>query len=133
MVMAQRSISCLPFDEFLGELRRMDSGPVLLDNRELMELMLRADFALYDNYQYSEEDPLPVPIDVFADRCNPDVKVGPGWLERAYDSGIPSSGDCFRTCERRRAAAVRCDRGSLRAGERDLTEPVCGQSCGDQR
>ncbi|MGO9606241.1 MAG: thioesterase II family protein [Candidatus Binataceae bacterium] len=55
--------------EFLAELRRLNGTPSeLLDHKELMEIMLpllRADFAMYENYAYSTEPPLNCPISVF--------------------------------------------------------------------
>jgi medium-chain acyl-[acyl-carrier-protein] hydrolase len=55
-------LSDLPHDEFISELRRLDGTPEeVLDHPELMELMLpllRADFALVDNYTYRPEAPL---------------------------------------------------------------------------
>ena len=51
------------------ELRRLNGTPSeLLDHAELMELMLpllRADFAVYETYQYSSEAPLNCPISAF--------------------------------------------------------------------
>jgi len=55
--------------EFLAELRRLNGTPrELLDHEELMEVMLpilRADFALYETYLYSNEPPLNCPISAF--------------------------------------------------------------------
>jgi len=62
-------IHTLPDKEFLMELRRLNGTPSeLLDHAELMELMLpllRADFAVYETYQYSSEAPLNCPISAF--------------------------------------------------------------------
>ncbi|MFZ0658333.1 MAG: alpha/beta fold hydrolase [Candidatus Binataceae bacterium] len=59
----------LPRDEFLAELRSLNGmPPELLDHREFMELMLpllRADFAVYETYEYSTEPPLDCPISAF--------------------------------------------------------------------
>jgi medium-chain acyl-[acyl-carrier-protein] hydrolase len=56
-------------EEFLAELRRLNGTPrELLDHEELMEVMLpilRADFALYETYLYSNEPPLNCPISAF--------------------------------------------------------------------
>ncbi len=53
----------------IRELRRLNGTPqVLLENRELMELMLptlRADFSLVETYRYRERPPLDVPITIF--------------------------------------------------------------------
>jgi medium-chain acyl-[acyl-carrier-protein] hydrolase len=55
--------------EFLAELRRLNGTPrELLDHEELMEVMLpilRADFALYETYLYSNEPPMNCPISAF--------------------------------------------------------------------
>lgn len=52
----------LPPEEFVAELRRLDGTPSeVLENPELMELMtplLRADFAMIDNYEYLAGSPL---------------------------------------------------------------------------
>ena len=62
-------IHTLPDNEFLAELRRLNGTPrELLDHKELMAVMLpilRADFALYETYLYSNEPPLNCPISVF--------------------------------------------------------------------
>ena len=62
-------IHVLPEKEFLAELRRLNGTPgELLDHQELMEIMLpilRADFALYETYVYSNEPPLNCPISAF--------------------------------------------------------------------
>jgi medium-chain acyl-[acyl-carrier-protein] hydrolase len=62
-------IHTLPEREFLEELRRLNGTPTeLLAHRELMEIMLpvlRADFALYENYVYAHDSPLNCPILAF--------------------------------------------------------------------
>src|ERR1700674_5350722 len=62
-------IHALPEKEFLAELRRLNGTPgELLDHQELMEIMLpllRADFAVYETYSYSNETPLNCPISAF--------------------------------------------------------------------
>jgi medium-chain acyl-[acyl-carrier-protein] hydrolase len=62
-------IHTLAEKEFLAELRRLNGTPSeILDHEELMEIMLpllRADFALYENYVYSTEPPLNCPISAF--------------------------------------------------------------------
>jgi medium-chain acyl-[acyl-carrier-protein] hydrolase len=55
--------------DFLEELRRLNGTPrAVLENAELMGLLLpvlRADFAVYETYQYQPEPPLHCPITVF--------------------------------------------------------------------
>ena len=62
-------IHTLPKKEFLAELRRLNGMPcALLDHEELMEIMLpllRADFAVYETYVYTNEPPLNCPISAF--------------------------------------------------------------------
>lgn len=58
----ERPIYDLPLEEFVAELRRLDGTPSeVLEHPELMELMtplLRADFAMIDNYEYLPGSPL---------------------------------------------------------------------------
>jgi len=62
-------VHTLPEKEFLAELSRLKGTPnELLDHKELMEIMLpllRADFAMYETYEYSTEPPLNCPISAF--------------------------------------------------------------------
>jgi surfactin synthase thioesterase subunit len=62
-------IHTLPEREFLEELCRLNGTPTeLLAHRELMEIVLpvlRADFALYENYVYAPDSPLNCPIMAF--------------------------------------------------------------------
>jgi medium-chain acyl-[acyl-carrier-protein] hydrolase len=64
-----RTIYDLPKKEFLAELRRLNGTPSeLLGHEELMEIvlpLLRADFAIYENYAYSADPPLNCPILAF--------------------------------------------------------------------
>jgi medium-chain acyl-[acyl-carrier-protein] hydrolase len=64
-----RSIHGLPEREFATELNRLNGTPAeLLNHDELMEIVLpslRADFALYESYQYSPGPPLNCPISTF--------------------------------------------------------------------
>jgi medium-chain acyl-[acyl-carrier-protein] hydrolase len=57
-----RPIHALPEEEFLGELHRLNGIPgKVLEDTELMQFMLpilRADFAVFETYQYSAEPPL---------------------------------------------------------------------------
>lgn len=59
----------LPEPEFIEELRRLNGTPEeVLEYAELMQLMLpilRADFAVYETYAYSNEPPFDFPISVF--------------------------------------------------------------------
>jgi medium-chain acyl-[acyl-carrier-protein] hydrolase len=63
------SIYALPANEFLAEVRRLNGIPKeVLAHDELMAIvlpLLRADFALYDTYEYSAEPPLKCPISAF--------------------------------------------------------------------
>jgi medium-chain acyl-[acyl-carrier-protein] hydrolase len=62
-------IHALPEREFLEELHSLNGTPIeLLAHRELMEIMLpilRADFALYEDYVYVPDFPLNCPIMAF--------------------------------------------------------------------
>jgi medium-chain acyl-[acyl-carrier-protein] hydrolase len=62
-------VHALPEKEFLAELRRLNGTPCeLLEHKELMAIMLpllRADFAMYETYVYSDEPPLNCPISAF--------------------------------------------------------------------
>jgi medium-chain acyl-[acyl-carrier-protein] hydrolase len=59
----------LPEKEFLAELRRLNGTPLeILNHAELMEIMvplLRADFAVYETYQYTAAPTLNCPIAAF--------------------------------------------------------------------
>jgi len=59
----------LPEKEFVAELRRLNGTPIeLLNHAELMEIMLpllRADFAVYETYEYSLAPALDCPITAF--------------------------------------------------------------------
>jgi surfactin synthase thioesterase subunit len=62
-------VSALPDDEMFAALTEAGGTPAeLLEHRELMTLfapMVRADFRRLDEYVFTEEPPLPVPIDAF--------------------------------------------------------------------
>ncbi len=64
-----RPVHNLPEKEFFAELRRLNGTPLeLLNHAELMEIMLpllRADFAVYETYQYSAAPALECPISAF--------------------------------------------------------------------
>jgi len=59
----------LPEPEFSAELLRLNGTPrELLDHKELMDIVLpslRADFALYESYEYSTAPPLNCPISTY--------------------------------------------------------------------
>jgi|SRR5580704_1612097 medium-chain acyl-[acyl-carrier-protein] hydrolase len=64
-----RPIHTSPEREFLAQVRCLNGTPTeLLEHEELMEIvlpLLRADFALYETYVYSNEPPLGCPISAF--------------------------------------------------------------------
>ncbi|GAC1365023.1 MAG: alpha/beta fold hydrolase [Ktedonobacteraceae bacterium] len=63
------TIHALPGVEFIRALRRLGGTPeAVLQNQELMEAMspmLRADFQVYEQYQYKPGEPLACPITAF--------------------------------------------------------------------
>ncbi|HST60443.1 MAG TPA: thioesterase domain-containing protein [Longimicrobium sp.] len=67
----------LPEAEFLGELARLGGLPQpLLEHRELLELMvplLRADVAIHETYQFTEQAPLDCPITGYGGLADPKV------------------------------------------------------------
>lgn len=69
LVLTDPPLHALPHDEFLDALRRFEGTPdEVLQNPEIMELiepMLRADFALGETYRYTPEPPLAVPISAY--------------------------------------------------------------------
>jgi medium-chain acyl-[acyl-carrier-protein] hydrolase len=73
----------LPEPEFIEKLRVLNGTPKeVLEHQELMELMiplLRADFALAQNYTYFPEPPLDCPITVFGG--TQDIEIGQDRLE----------------------------------------------------
>lgn len=85
-------IHTLPEKEFAAELRRLDGTPgELLNHRELMDIVLpslRADFALYESYQYSSGAPLNCPISTFGGLS--DHKVSHSDLEAWRDQTAAS-------------------------------------------
>jgi medium-chain acyl-[acyl-carrier-protein] hydrolase len=62
-------VHALPEKEFLAELRQLKGTPTeILEHKELMAIMLpllRADFAVYETYEYRAETPLTCPISAF--------------------------------------------------------------------
>ena len=73
-----RVIHTLPEEELINELGRLNgTNPILLENREFMELILpalRADFSVFERYWYREEEPLPCPIAAFGGSEDPRVR-----------------------------------------------------------
>jgi medium-chain acyl-[acyl-carrier-protein] hydrolase len=72
----RRSLHRLPDVEFLNEIIEFNGIPEwTLSSPELLEMALpalRADFAMYETYDYTPQEPLEVPISVFGglnDRC----------------------------------------------------------------
>jgi medium-chain acyl-[acyl-carrier-protein] hydrolase len=69
LVITDPPLHALPHDEFLAALRRFEGTPdEVLQNPEIMELiepMLRADFALGETYRYTPEPPLAIPISAY--------------------------------------------------------------------
>lgn len=65
----------LPTNQLIGELRRIGGTPdMLLRDPELLEAFLplmRADFAVNEDYRYREEDPMAVPLTAFGGRVDP--------------------------------------------------------------
>ena len=82
-----RPIHAVPDAEFLVELRRLNGIPgKVLEDAEIMRIMLpvlRADFALYENYVYSTESPLDCFISGFGGLQ--DQRVSRGDLEAWRD------------------------------------------------
>ena len=81
----------LPDDEFKEELQRINGTPKeVLEHAELMELMiplLRADFAVTQTYEYSDDAPLNCPIVTYGglqDEVTRDLLVP--WQEQTYSS-----------------------------------------------
>lgn len=78
----------LPESEFVEELRRLNGTPdQVLQNEELMRLMLpilRADFELCDTYDYTQAEPLPVPITAYGGLQDVEVSRDQlaGWREQ---------------------------------------------------
>jgi medium-chain acyl-[acyl-carrier-protein] hydrolase len=82
----------LPEAEFLEKLRQLNGTPEeVLNNDELMELLipiLRADFALLENYNYTPEAPLKCPISVFGGLQDREVQLEEleAWREHTVGS-----------------------------------------------
>lgn len=78
----------LPRDEFIAALRRFKGTPdEILQNAEIMELLeplLRADFALGETYRYDPEPPLDLPITAFGGVRDDEVtrEQVEGWREQ---------------------------------------------------
>jgi len=71
------SIHNLPKPDFIKELKALNGTPSeVLNNQELMDLMLpilRADFAVLETYNYTEEKSFSCPISVFGGLQDPEV------------------------------------------------------------
>jgi medium-chain acyl-[acyl-carrier-protein] hydrolase len=82
----------LPQAEFIEELRQLNGTPEeVFSNNELMELLvpiLRADFAVLENYHYTSEAPLNCPISVFGGLQDPEVRLEQleAWREQTMSS-----------------------------------------------
>jgi medium-chain acyl-[acyl-carrier-protein] hydrolase len=67
----------LPKPDFIKELKALNGTPSeVLNDQELMDLMLpilRADFAVLETYNYTEEQPFSCPISVFGGLQDPEV------------------------------------------------------------
>lgn len=67
----------LPRDELVAELRRLQGTPeAVLDHPELLDLLLpalRADFAVWETYRYTDEPPLACPLTAVGGRDDPEV------------------------------------------------------------
>jgi medium-chain acyl-[acyl-carrier-protein] hydrolase len=79
------TIRHLPDDHFIHEVNRRYGGvpPAVLENRELLDLMLpslRADFTMYETYDYQDGAPLSCPIVAFGG-------TGDAYVERAEMEG----------------------------------------------
>lgn len=77
----------LPDEELIKKLRWLKGTSTnVLDDPEMMQLMLpilRADFAVCETYQYTEQPPLPCPIIALGGWCDPATRNGglKGWQE----------------------------------------------------
>jgi len=99
----------LPKDEFIAELHRLGGTPKeALENAELMELMipvLRADFELIQNYDYSAEAPLACPITAYGGLHDYEVtaEMLAAWKEQTASTFslhmLPGDHFFLRSCE----------------------------------
>lgn len=82
----------LPENQFAEELRRLNGTPrEVLENAELMQLvipLLRADFEVCQNYQYTDETPLDCPISAFGGLQDQEVSSAmvEAWQEQTNGS-----------------------------------------------
>ena len=87
-----RPIHTCPETEFLAQLHRLNGTPrELLEHAELMEIVLpvlRADFALYETYVYSNGPPLSCPISAFGGLQDRRISHSDldGWRDQTSDS-----------------------------------------------
>jgi medium-chain acyl-[acyl-carrier-protein] hydrolase len=113
----------LPTPAFREELRRMNgTPPEVLAHPELLELLeplLRADFAAAETYSYAEAPPLEVPILAFGGDRDPEVSQADlgAWSEQttAAFGAFTFPGDHFFLGAAKRAVLARV-RGSLENG-----------------
>jgi medium-chain acyl-[acyl-carrier-protein] hydrolase len=73
----QEKISHLPEEEIINKLSKYNGTPLeVLENKELMQLllpMIRADFAMNENYHYSTSLPLRCPITTYGGAQDPTI------------------------------------------------------------
>ncbi len=78
--------------EFMASLKKLGGTPeAILQHEELMQLllpMLRADFTLYETYQYLPQEPFSFPITVFGGSFDADINEADlvPWREQTTDS-----------------------------------------------
>jgi medium-chain acyl-[acyl-carrier-protein] hydrolase len=76
----QELISCLPKSAFVKKLHEFNGTPAeILQNDELLDLMLptiRADFELYETYEYHPSPPLECPMTIYGGLEDPEVAAG---------------------------------------------------------
>jgi medium-chain acyl-[acyl-carrier-protein] hydrolase len=76
----EESFSGLPKSELVKKLREFNGAPAeVLQNDELLELMLptiRADFELYETYEYHPESPLECPMTIYGGMEDSKVEMG---------------------------------------------------------
>ena len=81
----------LPDLEFIAELKRLQGTPTeVLENKELMLLLLpllRADFSLCENYEYTQEMALDSPIVAFGGLDDPELEYSEVLAWRKHTSG----------------------------------------------
>jgi medium-chain acyl-[acyl-carrier-protein] hydrolase len=83
----------LPAARFVAALQDLNTMPAaVLENEELLELLLpllRADFAIYEQYQFQADDPIECPITILGgkeDALVPPEMLAP-WVEHTMQPG----------------------------------------------